>query len=201
MTLPNKLTLSRYVLTPVFAVFFCLIRLAGSHAVRISAALACLLIYAYMEITDFIDGRIARKRGLVTDLGKVFDPFSDSVMHLTFFALFMRFDLISFVAFYVIMFRELTIVFLRLLLVKAGTVLPANFFGKFKTAFYAALSFIVIAYVSASAFEPSISPEFERAAVMIFRILSYCAAFFSLLSLIVYFGGIIRSKALSSLTK
>ena len=148
MTLPNKLTLSRYVLTPGFAVFFCLIRLAGSHAVRISAALACLLIYAYMEITDFIDGRIARKRGLVTDLGKVFDPFSDSVMHLTFFALFMRFDLISFVAFYVIMFRELTIVFLRLLLVKAGTVLPANFFGKFKTAFYAALSFFAIAQAS-----------------------------------------------------
>ncbi|HAL18311.1 MAG TPA: CDP-diacylglycerol--glycerol-3-phosphate 3-phosphatidyltransferase, partial [Spirochaetaceae bacterium] len=150
MTLPNRLTLSRFVLTPVFAVSFYLMRVCGQGAVSAALAVACMLTYCYMEITDLADGKIARKRGLVTDLGKLFDPFADSVMHLTFFSLFAHFKMIGFAAFYVILFREVSILFIRMLSMKAGVVMPANAFGKFKTFFYALLSFLVIAFASVS---------------------------------------------------
>ena len=201
MTLPNRLTLSRFVLTPVFAVSFYLMRIFGSGAAAAVFAVACVLIYCYMEITDLADGKIARKRGLVTDLGKLFDPFADSVMHLTFFSLFVHFRLIGFIPFYLILFREVSILFIRMLSMKAGVVMPANAFGKFKTFFYAFLSFLVIAYASVSVFE-DFPLEFARTAVFVFHALSYLAALFSVISLAVYFfSGVVKGGALSAISK
>lgn len=165
--------------------FFCIITLA---------------LYAIMEITDALDGAIARKRGLVTDLGKVFDPFSDCFMHLSFFACFVYFGKMSFIAFLIILWRELLINFVRMLLSGQKVVLAANIFGKFKTVFYAFLSLCIIVYTSIKPFL-DISGDLNTKFINVFYILSYMAAFFSAMSFIIYMSRIVKSKALSSITK
>ena len=89
MNLPNRLTVTRLVLAPVFFLCFFLPDIVPSfNAVLYAVVLAVL--YAVMELTDLLDGRIARSRKLVTDLGKVLDPFADVICHLTFFTCLRR---------------------------------------------------------------------------------------------------------------
>jgi CDP-diacylglycerol--glycerol-3-phosphate 3-phosphatidyltransferase len=83
MTLPNKLTVVRLVLSPVFFIVFNLRFWIGQGATDLSTIL-CLVLFCVIELTDLLDGKIARKRHLVTDLGKVMDPFGDTLAHLTY---------------------------------------------------------------------------------------------------------------------
>ena len=73
MNLPNKITLSRIFLIPVFAVIFFI------DAIPYNYFIACI-IFIVAACTDFIDGHIARKYGLVTNLGKFLDPIADKVL-------------------------------------------------------------------------------------------------------------------------
>ena len=92
MNLPNKLTFSRLVLTPIgfFVFYFSTFKTIYGEPVfnttiRVVLSVLFFLLLLYMEISDLIDGKIARKNGLVTDLGKIFDPFSDMFMHMSVF--------------------------------------------------------------------------------------------------------------------
>ena len=192
MNIPNRLTLSRLILTPFWTILFYIMKLSNNLILKYILVVILALLLGYMEISDVLDGKIARKNQLVSDLGKVFDPFSDSLMHLSFFALFVRFKQISFIAFYLILMRELSIVFVRLILVKCGKSLPANIFGKFKTVFYAVLSIIVILYNFALVFF-NFSARLQARAEGVFFILSYLACFFSLLSFFIYLYNAHRS--------
>ena len=97
MTLADKATAVRLVLAPVFFVIYLLPRFFPSiFAVPSSAVEGILLtgapwtvpvlwiIFVASEITDFLDGIIARKRGEVSDFGKLFDPFADTLTQLTY---------------------------------------------------------------------------------------------------------------------
>ena len=75
MNLPNRITLSRIFLIPVFIVVFFLDVIP--HGYNYIAAAA---VFAVASFTDFLDGHIARKRGLVTNLGKFLDPIADKVL-------------------------------------------------------------------------------------------------------------------------
>ena len=66
MNLPNKLTLLRVILVPVFCAFVCV----ESYEAQFAAA----LIFILASLTDMLDGKIARKKGLITDFGKLMDP-------------------------------------------------------------------------------------------------------------------------------
>ena len=81
MNLPNKLTVIRLAMVPVFLISFIISQRVSFLAVP--AMVICLICYAVAELTDLMDGKIARKRGLVTDLGKVMDPFADTLSHVT----------------------------------------------------------------------------------------------------------------------
>lgn len=79
MNLPNRLTVVRVLLVPVFMAFLTVPPLydaVGDTAARLAAA--CIFIIA--SLTDMLDGKIARKRGLVTDFGKFMDPLADKLM-------------------------------------------------------------------------------------------------------------------------
>ena len=199
MTISNKLTLSRIILTPFFCLFFYILNVSTGNYNYLLAVL-CLILYVYMELSDVLDGLLARKRGEVTDLGKVFDPFSDCLMHLSFFAIFTIFSHMSFLAFMLILWRELLINLMRMLLMKSSVVLPANIFGKFKTVFYAILSFVIIMYVIIKPFI-NLSSVIESKIHSIFYILSHMAAFFSVLSFMIYFVSVLKNNALSSISK
>lgn len=164
MNLPNKITLSRIFMIPVFvAVFFLDSVLPDVKGFPIAYAIAAA-IFAIAACTDFIDGHIARSRGLVTNLGKFLDPIADKVLVSTAMILLLAMKTILFrgwsygdelyialaVCICVIMARELIISAFRQIAATTGLVLAADKLGKYKTTFQDVS--IVVLLVSASVF-------------------------------------------------
>jgi CDP-diacylglycerol--glycerol-3-phosphate 3-phosphatidyltransferase len=135
MNLPNKLTVSRFVLTAVFlGVLFC------PWQIPLRNTLA-LLLFSVASFTDFLDGRIARKHNLITNFGKLMDPLADKVLTCAAFVAFVESthlhpnSPVKVAAWMVIVIvsRELAITGLRLLAASKSIVLAAERFGKHKT--------------------------------------------------------------------
>jgi CDP-diacylglycerol--glycerol-3-phosphate 3-phosphatidyltransferase len=130
MNLPNRLSVLRIVLVPVFAAVYLL---DFSYAPLVSV---CIFILA--ALTDFLDGYIARKKGIVTDLGKFLDPVADKLLVGT--ALFLiaysqplNPSWICAVFGAVIIGRELLISVVRQVAASKGIIIQANIYGKIKT--------------------------------------------------------------------
>jgi CDP-diacylglycerol--glycerol-3-phosphate 3-phosphatidyltransferase len=135
MNLPNKLTVSRFVLTALF-----LWVLFWPWPVPFRNTFA-LFFFCLAGVTDFLDGRIARARGLITNFGILMDPLADKIMTCSAFVAFVESTHlhpdapVKVAAWMVIIIvaRELTITGLRLLAASKGVVLSAERFGKHKT--------------------------------------------------------------------
>ncbi len=126
MNLPNKLTVARLILTAVFVVCF---YIPWSHAMT-----AALLIFSAASITDYLDGKIARARNLVTNFGKLFDPLADKVLIAAAFILLVeRTEMKAWIAI-AILGREFFVTGIRLIAVQKGVVLAAERLGKHKMA-------------------------------------------------------------------
>ena len=136
LNLPNKLTILRMCLIPVF-LFFMLVGFIPWIAQRIIVA----ALFLGTAITDMLDGKIARKHNLITDFGKFLDPLADKLMV---FGAFIGlgyiyrgeglFSLLLVIAFFVVLFRELAVTSLRMVANNAsGVVIAANWMGKVKT--------------------------------------------------------------------
>lgn len=197
MNLPNKLTVLRLIMVPVFFISFCLPQWFGEGAEVISVIMM-LVCYLTAELSDLLDGKIARKYNLVTDLGKVMDPFADTLSHLTFFACFYGMGIMPSLAFIIIMWREFSILFLRMLMMGKGKAVAANIWGKSKTVLYAVVSILSIAYIVASHF---ILGTWQDPYSIVLTVLFYIAALASLLSFTTYLSAILKSRALSGMTR
>jgi len=125
MNLPNKITLFRVVLIPVY---FVLMYMTFPGAVYVAGA-----VYIIASITDSIDGHIARKRNLVTDFGKFMDPLADKLLVLTSLVIFCAIGRIPAWSVVVVIARELAITSLRTMAALDGTVMAADKYGKIKT--------------------------------------------------------------------
>ena len=152
-----RLTLTRLILTPFLIPLFFLPSLfvslfgVGEHGLYIlnlATGIGIIIIYIICELTDFLDGYIARKYNCITDEGKVLDPFSDVMIHITYFLCFAFVKLMPLWAFAVIMYREFAINMVRMLAIKKGIVIPANWWGKTKTFLYAISCLCGIFYIS-----------------------------------------------------
>lgn len=141
MNLPNKITLSRICLIPVFAAVFFLDMIPYNYFIA-------GVIFTVAACTDFIDGHIARSRGLVTNLGKFLDPIADKVLvAAAFIFLLVRQETLTVlwqgdwvlvyagVCVAVILARELIVSGFRMVAASAGLVLAADKVGKVKTTF------------------------------------------------------------------
>ena len=133
MNLPNKLTISRFVLTGVFMV----VLYAGFPYCETAA----LVVFIIASLTDFFDGKIARDRNLITDFGKLMDPLADKILMCSAFIAFVGYPapngggemlLPAWMA-VTIVARELAITGLRLLAANKNIVLAAEGAGKNKT--------------------------------------------------------------------
>ena len=127
MNLPNKLTLLRCVMTPVMLAAM-LIDFPFHYGVA-------LLLFIAASLTDMFDGKIARKRGLITNLGKFLDPLADKMLTTAAFLGFMTKlggDSLCW-AVMLILTREFMVTSVRLLAAKDGVVVAASFAGKLKT--------------------------------------------------------------------
>jgi len=126
VNLPNQLTVARLVLAFVFVALLSIDGLSYGA----TAALATFSIAAF---TDFLDGHIARSRGLITNFGKLMDPLADKVLMCAGFVLLTRLELIPAWIVILILAREFLVTGLRLLASTEGTVLAAESLGKYKT--------------------------------------------------------------------
>ena len=130
MNLPNKLTVLRIILTPIF-----MLTLVWNFPFHYGVS---LLIFIAASLTDLMDGKIARKRGLVTDFGKFLDPLADKMLTTAAFLGFIALDIgygAVWIAF-IVLFREFMVSSIRLIAsTSGGKVIAANIWGKLKTVF------------------------------------------------------------------
>lgn len=124
--IPNLLSVSRIVLSPlvIFLYFY------NSFITSILA----LIFLIILEITDALDGIAARKFNLVSDFGKVLDPFADTVFHITMFTIFLYEGSMPIWMFIISLYRDMFSMFIRILGGLRGFAVAAKFSGKLKTA-------------------------------------------------------------------
>ena len=134
MNLPNKLTLTRIILVPVFMVFVSLTQI-GTEDFNPTWYLVAGIIFAAASFTDFLDGHLARKWNMVTDFGKFADPLADKLLTTVAFIYMMRDGVCSQVVLCIILAREFAVSGLRMVAAgaKDGKVIAANMWGKVKT--------------------------------------------------------------------
>lgn len=143
MNLPNKLTLLRAVLVPVFLL------LLFVKAIPLNFTLA-LVVFVAASVTDALDGHIARKNNLVTNFGKFLDPLADKVLVISALIAFIELDIIGSVPVIIIVAREFMVSGLRLLAADGGIVVAAGFSGKLKTAFTMVTIVVILANLAVS---------------------------------------------------
>ena len=128
LNLPNRLTLLRCLLVPVFLLAITLPR---------DTALACLIsaaVFGAASFTDMLDGKIARRRGLITDFGKFMDPLADKLLVVSAMLMFVEQHQMPAWALLLVVAREFAVTGLRLIAVDNGRVIAAAWSGKIKTA-------------------------------------------------------------------
>jgi CDP-diacylglycerol--glycerol-3-phosphate 3-phosphatidyltransferase len=203
MTLPNKITVSRLILTPVFyLLFICTVFLRNNNyqAASVTLTFVILVFWIIMEISDIADGHIARKRGLVSDLGKIMDPFSDVISRITYFYLFVQIGFLPAWPLIIIFWRELSITFIRAVLNKNGITLAASSGGKTKAVFYFATS-----AVGFFLFVNNTLNFLSVQALMITRWVAYISFILSALAAVIsfigYFNGFIKTEYMQKVIK
>lgn len=127
MNLPNAITFSRLVLTVAFVIV-----VSWKSATHYGIGLA---LFSIAAASDFLDGWLARKMGLVTPLGKLMDPLVDKILVCTAFVFFTAKGLCPVWITALILGREFLVTGLRQVAVEAGEVLAADNLGKWKTTF------------------------------------------------------------------
>ncbi len=173
MNLPNKLTIMRVILIPFF-VFFLLAPYFGEYGNYIAAA-----IFIVASLTDLLDGKIARKYGLVTNFGKFMDPLADKLLVCAAMICLTENGRLSAWIVIIIISREFIISGFRLVASDNGIVIAASYWGKFKTVFQMLMIIVLILDIRA---------EFMQ---ILGNILIYTALALTVISLIDY---IVKNK-------
>ena len=126
MNLPNKLTLLRIILIPIFMVVL--------YWGFPGATYAALAIFIIASLTDLLDGKIARKYNLVTDFGKFADPLADKCLVVAAMLWFVEIGQMPAWAVLIVVIREFAVSGLRMVAADKGRVIAAGWSGKVKTA-------------------------------------------------------------------
>ncbi len=185
MNTPNKLTIARVLMVPLFVLLYYL-PFTGHY-------LAATLVFIIASITDAVDGKMARKYNLITDFGKFLDPLADKVLVIAALACLLHTQCIHIVCFLLIIAREFMVDALRLVVAGKGTVVPAGFAGKLKTAF---TMVAIITYLTVmsfrkdfGAFSLPISDAVWSGVNIFLQILFWIAAFLTVYSGVKYLIG------------
>ena len=182
MNLPNKLTVLRIFMIPIFVLVLILPLPFGTvttmgmtlPVVNLIAA----AIFAVASVTDWLDGYIARAQGLVTNFGKFADPLADKMLVMTAFIMLVELGLAPAWVISIIICRELAVTGLRLLLVEqGGTVLAAALPGKIKT--FTQMAAVILLLIH--------NYPFQAMGIPLDQIMLYTCLFFTIYSGVDYF--------------
>ncbi|MDX9801791.1 MAG: CDP-alcohol phosphatidyltransferase family protein [Spirochaetia bacterium] len=182
MNLANILTGSRIVMSPVFLIVYFIPVWTGRFGFE--SVVICWSLFILMELSDLFDGMAARAANQVSDLGKVFDPFADVVSRLTYFLCFTVSGFMPVLVFAIIMYRELGILFIRMLAVKKGFVMGARAGGKLKAWSYAFSGISGLLYVSI--LRTGFFPEYAGSVLLAAKVFFLLSAVSALASLADY---------------
>ncbi|HEY9053185.1 MAG TPA: CDP-diacylglycerol--glycerol-3-phosphate 3-phosphatidyltransferase [Rectinemataceae bacterium] len=188
MTNADKVTLSRIFLAPVFFIAY---RYAPKSSLL--SVLFLWILFATIELSDLVDGRVARAEGKVSSFGKLFDPFADVLARITYFVCFAFDGAMPIWIFLIILYREFGMLFMRMLLGMKGVAMGARSGGKLKAGIYMVAGAISLALVS---FErlgilSSLSVHLRRASLV-----AYIAA--AILSVASFIDYLIQFRKLSA---
>jgi CDP-diacylglycerol--glycerol-3-phosphate 3-phosphatidyltransferase len=123
---PNKLTLLRLFLMPVIVIL--LLNEQISHRY-----IYVLILFFLAMLTDYLDGKIARKLKKVTVFGKFLDPLADKILITSIFVAFVQLNLVNAAETIIIISREFIVTSVRLVAISKNKIISANFWGKLKT--------------------------------------------------------------------
>ncbi|BDG02438.1 CDP-diacylglycerol--glycerol-3-phosphate 3-phosphatidyltransferase [Anaeromyxobacter oryzae] len=183
LNLPNAITLTRIALIPVFLWF-------TYYESRVDSFIAAV-VYAFTGATDFLDGWVARRKNLVTVIGKFLDPLADKLIVMAALVMLVHLGRVAAWVVIVVMAREFIVTGLRTIAMSEGIVIAAGQEGKHKTAFQvSAITFLLLHYtypIDALLF------SFELDANRVGTWLLYVSLVFSVWSAVSYFAGFIRA--------
>ena len=193
MNLPNKISLSRIFMT-VFIIFLCLFPFYSINInipqYNVGGVLVDLryiisgILFIVASITDFIDGKIARKYNLITDTGKILDAIADKVLVNSVLIIFTYNGFIHPIIAVIYIFRDEVVNALRIHAAKNGIVVPAGMNGKIKT-------FAMMVGLSLMFFY---NLPFELINIHLDKFLIYFATIMSVISGIEYYNKILKNK-------
>lgn len=141
MNIANRITILRIVLAFVFILF-----LSQWKQIWWTKAIS-LVIFTAAALSDFFDGRIAQKKNMVTDFGKLMDPIADKILVLAAFIAFVQMQLVKDWMVLIIISREILITSLRLFALNKGKVLSASRAGKHKTLSQMTVIFLILGFI------------------------------------------------------
>jgi len=140
MNTPNKLTLLRIILSPVFMFFFLMD--------NVYARVVSLVIFTFAALTDLWDGYLARKYGIITGFGKFMDPLADKILTSTAFISFAALGYVKAWMIMLIIIREFFITGLRSLAAYRGLVISPTPTAKFKTVLQMVTIVVILLYIN-----------------------------------------------------
>jgi len=151
MNTPNKLTLARIILSPIFMVFFLMD--------NVYCRALSLVIFTIASLTDLWDGYLARKYGIVTGFGKFMDPLADKILTSTAFISFAALGYVQAWMIMLIIIREFFITGLRSLAAYRGLVISPSLSAKFKTVLQMVTIAVILLYINLKTIMPALGYE------------------------------------------
>lgn len=175
LNLPNKLTIFRIVLAPVFLFLF------FAEFIPYNQVFA-LVVFVVAVITDFADGKIARARNIITNFGKIADPIADKILTTITLLCFLQKNLCSIWVILIIITREFAVSGIRITAAAQGAVIPANIYGKIKTVMQMIFSIIILLLLAIQSGIGFVFPHFE----LVSKVMMWILALVTLISGAIY---------------
>lgn len=164
-------TALRIALAPLF--FICYFFPAWTGIGQVVSVWVLIPLFSFMEFTDYLDGYYARKLNQVSDFGKLFDPFADVLANITVLFSFMLTGYLFKVFFLLILYREMGMLFVRMIASRNGVSIGARFSGKFKTVLYITGGAISLTLESIARLNISELDAFMSSSMPVLRIINH----------------------------